>query len=98
MKNLVAQQNNSQELELRRIAKKRVGFKKHAFAYILVNAMIWGFWLFDAISTQKMDETPAGMTFFWGIGLAIHAISIYFRTAFISEESEYENLRRERGF
>ncbi len=87
---------DAEERELRRLAKKRVGFKNHAFAYILVNAMVWSFWLFGADGHFR-HGAPWGMTFFWGIGLAIHWVSVYFRPSFISEEREYERLRKERG-
>ncbi|MEY4925863.1 MAG: hypothetical protein RI894_299 [Bacteroidota bacterium] len=86
----------TEERELRRIAKKRVGFKNHAFAYLLVNTMVWAFWLFSG-EGHFSQGAPWGMTFFWGIGLAIHGTSVYFRPSFISEEREYENLRKERG-
>ncbi len=96
MENLTEQQNR-EEQELRRIAKKRVGFKSHAFSYLLVNLMVWGFWLFGNTIHSLKDGAPWHMTFFWGIGLAIHGFSVYFRPSFISEEAEYEKLRRERG-
>lgn len=85
-----------QELELRRLAKRRVGFKTHALVYTLVNAFAWGAWFFSN-DAEFQANAPWGLTFGWGLGLTIHAISVYLRPAFISEDREYENLRKERG-
>ena len=34
--------------EIWAIARKRVGFMKHAIVYIIVNIFLWGLWFFSA--------------------------------------------------
>ena len=78
-------------------AKKRVkalkGFYWHAFWYVTVNVFIItmvavnsnneNFWHFGTFTTA----------FFWGIGLAFHALSIFGKSALFSKDWEARKIK-----
>ena len=60
------------------IAKKRVGFRSHLTAYLIVNAFLWGLWYFsDNTSRGDNFPWPIWTTLGWGIGLAFHYAGAY---------------------
>jgi hypothetical protein len=86
--------------EIDRLARKRAGAKLgwyiHATVYVVVNAFLL------AISTLGFGHRPWALfpLFGWGIGLALHGISVFilakggaFREGLV--ERERERLRRE---
>jgi hypothetical protein len=86
--------------EIDRLARKRAGAKLgwyiHATVYVVVNAFLL------AISTLGFGHRPWALfpLFGWGIGLALHGISVFFlaRGGAFREglvERERERLRRE---
>ncbi|CAN5301968.1 hypothetical protein BH09BAC5_BH09BAC5_04070 [soil metagenome] len=90
-------------------AKKRVGFKRHLFIYIIVNIFVWAMWLFRHDNwNMEMDVDmmhgqhegrhyffggPIFMTLGWGIGLAFNFYSAYFGNNYSSVEKEFEKLK-----
>ena len=72
--------------------KELKGFYWHAFWYVVVNIFIItmvgvnqedGFWHFGTFSTA----------FFWGIGLAFHALSIYGKNLVFSKDWEQRKIQ-----
>jgi len=63
--------------------EKIKGFYKHLAAYIIVNALIYGIKIIknlnfdDSFSEIWLDINFYGLWFFWGIGLACHAFSVF---------------------
>ena len=79
MKNTLAMEN----FESRARARKRVdqikGFYKHLTAYLIVNGFIIAYFITEKIA----DGEPAltldtfELALFWGIGLGVHAFSVF---------------------
>ena len=84
---------NQRDEKLWHMAQQRVKFKGHLVSYILVNAFLWGIWLF---TRDHSDHTgipwPAWVSLGWGFGLAMR----YFRTFHTNSgdevEKEYQKL------
>lgn len=90
--------------ELWELAQKRAGFKSHAFVYLIVNAFLWGIWLFTGnqrhgININEWDTRhypwPIWTTLGWGIGLAFHFAGVYIFPKANSVEKEYEKLKNQ---
>lgn len=80
------------------MAEARVGFKRHALIYVLVNLLLAGIWFF----TRGMDADGGGFYWpvwshlGWGLGLAFHAFGVY-GPGKSWEAREEEKLRRKYG-
>ena len=89
--------DSSEQVKYER-AKKRVqaisGFYKHLTAYVVVNACLIAvkgftmdagekFWAFGTFSTA----------FFWGIGLAFHAVGVFYNHVFFGRNWEERKIR-----
>lgn len=84
-----------------RIAKKRVGFKKHLMSYIGVNLFLWGLWYFTQGRHQEELFSghlpwPAWCTLGWGIGIFFNFADAYLVNKDNAVEDEYERLKRKR--
>ncbi|MES2515128.1 MAG: 2TM domain-containing protein [Bacteroidota bacterium] len=83
------------EQELWKLAKKRVGFKRHLATYIVINGMFWLLWYF----TDHRDGESAGVPWpvfpmiGWGIGLVFSFLNAYVFSKHDSVEKEYEKLK-----
>src|SRR5436190_864825 len=64
------------EKELWKIAKKRVGFRKHLATYIIVNAMFWALWWFTDKDDDSSFPWPVWPMLGWGIGIAFDFIAL----------------------
>lgn len=88
------QLTNEKDRELWRIAKKRVKFKRHLVAYVIVNGFLWLLWL---ISSKDLIEErwpwPVWSTLGWGFGLAWAYADAYILTRTSPIEQEYERLK-----
>jgi hypothetical protein len=77
-----------------RLAKKRVQFKRHLAAYIIVNSFLWAVWIF---SPKEQDEAqypwPLMSMLGWGIGLAFHFMGTFVFENSNAVEKEYEKLK-----
>lgn len=77
-----------------RLAKKRVKFKRHLAAYIIVNSFLWAVWIF---SPKEQDESqypwPLMSMLGWGIGLAFHFLGTFVFENSNAVEKEYEKLK-----
>ena len=72
--------------ELWEIAQRRAAFKKHLISYLIVNAFLWGIWLFTGNQHNGIDilqwnfshyPWPIWTSLGWGIGLAFHFAGAY---------------------
>lgn len=86
---------SEREKELWKLAKKRVGFKRHLATYIVINAFLWLMWYF----TDHQDEEagipwPIFPMLGWGIGIIFSYLNAYVFTKQDSIEKEYEKLKR----
>jgi len=79
--------------------KQRNAFMMHLIAFVITNAVLWMLYLSDRSQGAKGGlPWPIYVTFFWGIGLAGNALSVYQnsgaavarREATIQREIEFE--------
>lgn len=82
------------ERELWKLAKKRVGFKRHLATYIVINGMFWLLWYF----TDHQEESagvpwPVFPMLGWGIGVVFSYLNAYVLMKPDSVEKEYEKLK-----
>ena len=82
------------EKELWKLAKKRVGFKRHLATYIVINGMFWCLWYF----TDHQEESagvpwPVFPMIGWGIGVVFSYLNAYVLMKPDSVEKEYEKLK-----
>ncbi len=91
-----------ENLEIERLryarAQKRVkalaGFYKHLAVYILVNAfLIILKWFRLDEGEQFWDFGTFSVAFFWGIGLAFHAMGVFFSQVFFGSDWEERKVR-----
>lgn len=90
--------NNERDPKLWKEAKKRAGFKGHAFWYVVINLFMWAVWFFtkDNGDVDVEYPWPIWTTIGWGIGLASHYASAYKPFGMYSPEKEYEKLKRDK--
>ncbi len=71
--------------------KKRAEFLQHLAIYLIVNGFLWLMFLVIAITTGAWPAliAPFLSTAGWGIGLAIHALTVYIDT------NTVENMRQQ---
>lgn len=91
---------NLTELERQKFekAKKRVqsisGFYKHLSAYILVNLFLIVIKAINLDPGEKFFEFSTFSTaFFWGIGLAFHALGVFGKNMFLGNDWEEKKIR-----
>jgi hypothetical protein len=79
---------------LRRV-KKRRDLHTHAFAYLTVNALVWGIWAIIGATSGSWFPWPLFVTLGWGVGLALNAWDVHFRRPITEAElqREVERLR-----
>ncbi len=70
--------------------KKRAEFLQHLAIYLIVNGFLWLMFLVIAVTTGAWPAliAPFLSTVGWGIGLAIHALTVYVDTTAV------ENMRQ----
>lgn len=82
------------ERELWKIAKKRVGFKRHLATYIVINTFLWLLWYF---TDHNDDEAGVPWPIFpmlgWGIGVMFSYLGAYVFIKHDAVEKEYEKLK-----
>jgi hypothetical protein len=85
------------EKELWKVAKKRVGFRKHLGTYIIVNAMFWALWWFTDRDEDSSFPWPVWPMLGWGIGVAFDFMDAYMSNNNSAIEKEYEKLKNKEG-
>jgi len=79
------------EKQLRELAHKRVEFRTHLLVYLIVNGVLWFIWWFTASSYPWPIWPMTG----WGIGVLFHYLFEYRTSRLLSEEEEYDKLKRQ---
>jgi hypothetical protein len=88
------------EEELRRKARERaeekLGFYIHLAVYIFVNSLLVGVWWFTGGNTGIFPWFIFPLIF-WGLGLALHALTVFIGHGFADRmaEKEYQKLKEE---
>src|SRR4051812_37546491 len=80
------------EQALRRL-KKRRDLHTHFFAYLTINALVWGVWVIIGATAHSWFPWPLWVTLGWGIGLAFNAWDVYFRRPISEGELQREISR-----
>ncbi len=78
-------------------AKKRVkaisGFYKHLLSYMLVNLFLISMKYFKLEPGEEfLRFSTFSVAFFWGIGLAFHAISVFGSNVFLGQDWEEKKI------
>lgn len=90
---------NLADQDLWRIARKRVGFKRHLATYIVINLFLWGIWWFtDHRDPEEQEYSAVPWPLFsmlgWGVGLLMNFLSAYvFYSKHSNIQKEYEKLK-----
>lgn len=89
--------NNLDQYRLER-AKKRVkaisGFYRHLIVYLLVNVFLIALKSFSLDGDEKFFSLETFATaFFWGIGLAFHALGVFSENVLFGREWEERKIR-----
>lgn len=77
------------DTQLHAIARKRVEFRTHLVAYLVVNTALWAIWYF----TSRGYPWPVWPMAGWGIGLVFHYLFDYRSSKLFSEEEEFRKLK-----
>jgi hypothetical protein len=79
------------------IAKKRAGFKKQLFVYLVVNVFLWIVWWVTLGSNDRggMVPWPIFPTLGWGIGIAFQYFDAYNKAGNSLVDKEYEKLKNQ---
>lgn len=78
------------DAQLREQARKRVEFRTHLIVYCVINGALWLTWYL----TGSNYPWPLWPMIGWGIGLVLHYMLEYRTGKFLSEEEEYQKLKR----
>jgi len=78
------------DAQLHEQARKRVDFKVHLFVYCVIIGTLWIIWFL----TSKGYPWPVWPMAGWGIGLVFHYAFDYRSSRFLSEEEEYQRLKK----
>lgn len=83
------------EQELWKLAKKRVGFKRHLATYIIINSFLWALWYFTDHNEEEYGGVPWPIfpMLGWGIGLMFSFLNAYVFTKHDSVQKEYDKLK-----
>jgi uncharacterized ion transporter superfamily protein YfcC len=79
------------DTQLHELARKRVDFRRHLTVYLIINATLWLIWSVTGQGYIWPVWPMAG----WGIGVLFHYVFDYRSSRFLSEEEEYEKLKKE---
>ena len=77
--------------KLRKLAKKRVGFKISVAVAVLINLMLISIWYFT--TGPQSYFWPMWPLLVWALSLIIQYFEAYMGTTFFSEDKEYEKLK-----
>ena len=89
------------ELKLQRVTKrvkKISGFYKHFAAYAIINIVLIAMRFYSLENGQTFFKFSTFSTaFFWGIGLLFHAINVFGKNMFLSEDWEEKKINEYMG-
>ena len=78
-----------------KMAKKRAGFKRHFFCYVVVIGFLWTLWFFTGREDGYTHPWPIYPMLGWGIGLAFNFYGAYFLDKDGMALKEYEKLKNQ---
>ena len=81
------------DTQLHQLARKRVEFRTHLITYCVINGVLWILWWITGEGYPWPVWPMAG----WGIGVLFHYLFDYRPSKFLSEEEEYQKLKKELG-
>ncbi|TND09112.1 MAG: hypothetical protein FD123_1515 [Bacteroidetes bacterium] len=89
---------SERDKQLWRIARKRVGFRRHLFSYLVVNGFLWAVWFFSGgFDGHRHDGImfpwPLWCTLGWGIGLMFNYYNAYHGSGIDAIDKEFEKLK-----
>jgi len=76
--------------QLHELAKKRVEFRAHIIVFLVTMGALWIIWYF----TGHGYPWPIWPMAIWGIGVVFHYIFDYRYNSIMSEEAEYNKLKK----
>jgi hypothetical protein len=76
--------------QLHELARKRVEFRSHLIVYVVIIGTLWLIWFLTGQGYMWPVWPMAG----WGAGLVFHYVFEYRSNRLLSEEEEYERLKR----
>jgi hypothetical protein len=89
---------SSREIAIRRRVHRLAEFYRHVFIYLIVNAALW------IVNAWMLWGTPAASkwyaywaiwpTFWWGVGVLAHGLSVLPKWGFLSQEWEDRKVRQ----
>lgn len=79
--------------QLHELARKRVDFRAHLVVYFVVITFLWLIWYFTGQGYPWPVWPMAG----WGVGVVFHYLFDYRPSRYLSEEEEYQKLKKEMG-
>lgn len=93
-KNSIVMEDKQRDRRLWRVAKKRVAFRRHFFAYLIVNSFLWLLWFWQTGGRSYANPWPLWVTFGWGIGVAFNYYDAFHGRGSQAIEKEYDKLNR----
>lgn len=87
------QPTDQRDQDLWKQAKKRVSFRRHLAAYVIVNSFLWCMWFFTGAETDHGFPWPVFPMLGWGIGLAFDYYGAYHSPGNDAVSREYEKLK-----
>lgn len=69
-------ENEARKAAIRRLKAKK-GFQANLVTYVVINAFLIGIWAMTAKEKTVQSFWPIWVIMGWGIGLAMHAWSVY---------------------
>jgi hypothetical protein len=88
---------SSKDQRLWRLAKKRAGFKKSLYSYLVITAFLWAIWWITSgrHGFRHAYPWPIWVMLGWGIALGFQYFNAYNGDRTDLAEQEYEKLKRE---
>lgn len=78
---------------VRKRVKAISGFYKHLISYVLVNLFLISMKYFKLEAGENFFEfSTFSVAFFWGIGLAFHAVSVFGTNVFLGNDWEERKI------
>ena len=80
----------SRDERLRKLAQKRIGFRRHLYTYLFVNTVLWLIWLWATGGHSYAYPWPIWFTIVWGVALLIHYYNAFHghRSKVVERENE----------
>lgn len=89
-------ENDPRDMELWNVARKRAGFRRHLFVYLVVNSFLWVLWSLNATDVESPVPWPLWPSLGWGVGLALNYADAYLFHSENTVEQEYQKLLKKK--